>query len=141
MIYLDTSAFLKTLFEEPESDALCGYLGEAPASELVSSALLSVETRRSLIRLRSTILPRADLALARVSQIDVSPAVLESAGRLPDPMLRSLDAIHLATALLIRDAVEALVTYDARLADAARAHGLAVAAPAEDRGEPDVSGV
>ncbi len=89
----------------------------------------------------STILPRADLALARVSQIDVSPPVIESAGRLPDPMLRSLDAIHLATALLIRDTVEALVTYDARLADAARAHGLVVAAPGEDRREPDVSGV
>ena len=51
-------------------------------------------------------------------------------GRLPDPTLRSSDAIHLATALLVRDDVEAVLTYDERLAVAAAAHGLAVTAPA-----------
>ena len=66
--------------------------------------------------------------LGRVGQVG-GPAVVESASRLPDPMLRSLDAIHLATALVLREDLEALVTYDERLADAAGAHGLTVASP------------
>lgn len=61
--------------------------------------------------------------------IEMSSAVVEAASRLPDPALRSLDAIHLATALLVREDVEALMTYDDRLAAAAAAHGLAVTAP------------
>ena len=59
----------------------------------------------------------------------MSDAVIERARRLPDPLLRSLDAVHLATALLIREDVETLLTYDDRLAAAAREHGLVVAAP------------
>jgi len=50
--------------------------------------------------------------------------------RLPDPLLRSPDTIHLATALLIREDLDELLTYDDRLAASARAHGLAVATPA-----------
>jgi predicted nucleic acid-binding protein len=130
LIYLDTSALVKTLIEEPESAALGAYLDNARNRELISSALLSVETRRGVLRHRPASLPRADLALAGVSQLDVSHAVIEAAGRLPDRSLRSLDAIHLATALLIRDDVEAFVTYDTRLAEAARSHGLPVDAPA-----------
>lgn len=71
-----------------------------------------------------------DLLLDRVEVIGIDDVVVESAGRLADPLLRSLDAIHLATALLIREDVDALLTYDERLAEAARAHGLAVASPA-----------
>ena len=71
-----------------------------------------------------------DLLLDRVEVIGIDDVVVESAGRLADPLLRSLDAIHLATALLIRKDVDALLTYDERLAEAARAHGLAVASPA-----------
>ena len=56
--------------------------------------------------------------------------VLESASRLPDPMLRTLDAIHVATALLIRDDLDVLVTYDQRMLAAAAAHGVPTAAPA-----------
>ncbi len=130
MIYLDTSAFLKTVLEESESAALEAYLDAAPDASLVSSALLSVETRRGVLRHRPARLPRADVLLAHVSQLDVSAAIIEAAGRLPDPLLRTLDAIHLATALLIRDDIESLVTYDARLAEAATAHGLTVSAPA-----------
>ncbi|MDN5929728.1 MAG: type II toxin-antitoxin system VapC family toxin [Pseudonocardia sp.] len=130
MIYLDTSAFLKTVLDEPQSAALDAYLENRRGVRLVSSALLLVEARRGVLRSNPARLPRTDLGLARVSQLDITEAVLESASRLPDPLLRSLDAIHLATALLIREDVDALLTYDDRLAQAARSHGLPVAAPA-----------
>lgn len=130
MIYLDTSAFLKTVLDEAESLALQSYLDNHPEGGLVSSSLLAVEARRSVLRHRPARLPRTDIILGQIEQLAISDAVIESAGRLPDPMLRSLDAIHLATALLIRDDVEALLTYDTRLREAAEAHGLATAAPA-----------
>jgi predicted nucleic acid-binding protein len=59
----------------------------------------------------------------------MSPAIVESASRLPDPLLRSLDAIHLATAILLRSDLELFVTYDSRLADAAAAYGIPAAGP------------
>ncbi|WP_219415017.1 type II toxin-antitoxin system VapC family toxin [Pseudonocardia nigra] len=127
MIYLDTSAFLKTVWQEPESAALSRAIGDKPT---VSSALLAVEARRSTLRVAADQLPRTDLMLADVNQIELTPALLESASRLPDPMLRSLDAIHLATALLIREEVDVLLSYDQRLLDAAAEHGLPTAAPA-----------
>ena len=129
MIYLDTSAFLKTVLGETQSSALDAYLAEARTPELISSALLSVEARRSVLRIDPVQLPRTDLNLLRVEQIDVSGTVLEAAGRLPDPMLRSLDAIHVATALLIRDDLDVLVSYDHRMLAAAAAHGLHTASP------------
>lgn len=130
MIYIDTSALLKLVKDdEEESAALQQYLAGS-VRELVSSALLAVEARRGMLRLRPEGMSKVDLILNEVVQLDISAAIIESAGRLPDPLLRSLDAIHLATALLIREDVDALLTYDDRLADAARAHGLPVVAPA-----------
>lgn len=129
MIYIDTSALLKLVKDdEPESVGLQRYLAE-DGRELISSALLAVEARRGMLRLRSEGIPKVDLILNEVVQLDISATVIEDAGRLPDPLLSSLDAIHLATALLIREDVDVLLTYDDRLAQAARAHGLPVAAP------------
>ncbi len=130
MIYLDTSAFLKTVLAEPQSAALRTYLDDRPDAPLVSSTLLAVEARRGVLRHRPDRLPRVDVLLARLGLLAMSDAVVESASRLPDPLLRSLDALHLATALLIRDDVEVILTYDERLAEAARSHGIEVAAPA-----------
>lgn len=129
MIYLDTSAFLKTVVDEPQSQALQTYLERVDGPAFVSSSLLAVEARRGVLRNRPARLPRVDMALSRVTLLDVSGQVIESAGRLPDPRLRSLDAIHLATALLIRDDLHVLLTYDDRLAAAARTHGLTTASP------------
>lgn len=130
MIYVDTSALLKLVKDdEPECDALRRYVEQANP-ELVSSTLLAVEARRAMLRNRPDGLPKVDLLLNDVGLLGVSDAVIESAGRLPDPLLRSLDAIHLATALLIREDVEAVLTYDERLAAAAATHGLAVLTPA-----------
>jgi predicted nucleic acid-binding protein len=126
VLYLDTSAFLKTVWHETESDALSELIGGRPT---VSSTLLAVEARRSTIRVATELLPRTDLLLGAVEKVALTDVILESAGLLPDPTLRTLGAIHLATALLIREDIEALLTYDDRLAAAARSHGIEVAAP------------
>lgn len=130
MIYVDTSALIKLVLEERESTALRRYLHELDPDVLVSSKLLAVEARRGVLRTRPALLPAVDIALADVTLLDVSDVVIESAGRLPDPTLRSLDAIHLATALLIREDLDVLLSYDDRLTAAATAHGLTTATPA-----------
>lgn len=130
MIYIDTSAFLKLVKDENESRALNEYLSVRATRDFTSSKLLTIEARRGLLRYAPRRLPRLDLLLDSVTQIDISDAVIESASRFPDPMLRSLDAIHLATALLIKDDIELLLSYDDRMLEAAAAHGLETAAPA-----------
>lgn len=74
-------------------------------------------------------LARADLLLTRVGRIGMTASIVESASRLPDRSLRSLDAIHLATALMLRDDLHAVVTYDKRLAAVAEIHHLPVDSP------------
>jgi predicted nucleic acid-binding protein len=129
VIYLDTSAFVKLIRGERETPALQAFLRDRPAGPLVSSALLVVETRRAVLREAPDQLARADLLLTRIDQVDVTRSVLEAASRLPDPGLRSLDAIHLATALQLEGDLEALVTYDGRLAAAAGRQKLPVVTP------------
>jgi uncharacterized protein len=130
LIYVDTSALLKLVKDdEVEGPALRAYLAEETEPRLVSSALLAVEARRGMLRVRPDGLPKVDLLLADVAQISISDAVIESASRLPEPPVRSLDAIHLATALMIRDDIDIVLTYDVRLREAAEAHGLPTAAP------------
>ncbi|PXY26929.1 type II toxin-antitoxin system VapC family toxin [Prauserella muralis] len=129
MIYLHTSAFAKLVWKEPESAALREYLAARPGEGHVSSTLLAIEARRAALRAGGQALPRVDVALQRVGLVDISAAVVESASRIPEPTLRSLDAIHRATALLLETDVSVLLTYDNRLAETATAIGLAVAAP------------
>jgi uncharacterized protein len=129
VIYLDTSAFVKLIRGERETPALQAYLTEHSGTTLVSSALLVVETRRAILRQAPGQLARADLLLTRIDQVDITRAVLEAASRLPDPALRSLDAIHLATALQLHRDLEALVTSDGRLAAAAGRQELPVVTP------------
>ncbi len=124
--YLDTSALVKLLRHERESEALVEYL-QAPRRAL-SSVLARVETVRACLRAD---LPAADaLDLLRVVEsITLEGGVIRAASALLPPSLRSLDAIHLASAQQIDDPDLDFVTYDARLADAARAHGLRVVQP------------
>jgi predicted nucleic acid-binding protein len=129
VIYLDTSAFVKLIQGERETPALQQFLTERSGTTLVSSALLVVETRRTIPHTAPGQLARADLLLTRIDQVDITRAVLEAASRLPDPSLRSLDAIHLATALQLDRDLEALVTYDSRLASAAGRQRLPVVTP------------
>jgi uncharacterized protein len=128
LIYVDTSALLRLVFPDPTTPALQELLDGD--DQLVSSSLMRVEARRATMRRAPRRLPRVDLLLDRIDIIGIDDAVIESAGRLPDLLLRSLDAIHLATALLIRADVDSLLTYDEHLAEAARTHGIPVVAPA-----------
>ena len=124
--YLDTSALVKLLWHERESEALVDYL-QAPR-RVLSSVLSRVETVRACLRAD---LPASDaLDLLRVVEsITLGTDVVRAAGGLLPPSLRSLDAIHLASAQQVDDPDLDFVTYDARLADAARAHGLRVVQP------------
>ena len=121
--YLDTSAAAKLLVQESESAALAEW---ADAVELVSSVLLETELRRLAVR---TGIPQADVTavLDRVPLYEVAPSLFHEAGVLLGANLRSLDALHLAVALRLR--VNAVVTYDARMAQSARDLGLTVLMP------------
>jgi uncharacterized protein len=126
--YLDSSAIVKLALREPESAALRRYLRNR--RPLVSSALARTEVARALLPAGADALARGRLALAPLDLLRVSDRVLTAAGILEPNDLRSLDAIHLATALQLGDDLGTLVTYDARMRGAARTIGLRVAAPA-----------
>ena len=125
----EPESIIKLVRDEPESAALRMHLERRGRPEFISSVLLTVEARRAALRTNPRRLPRVDAMLTAIAQVDVSAAVIDAASRLPVPSLRSLDAIHLATALLLRDELDVLLTYDENLAGAARAHDIPVAAP------------
>ena len=129
MVYLDSSAIVKLAVREPESMALRAYLTRH--LDRVSSALARVEVFRALRRTRGsrTILHDAGRVLERIALVAVDAPILNDAAALEPTELRSLDAVHLATALSL-DGLDAVVTYDRRLGDAASAAGLRVVFPA-----------
>jgi uncharacterized protein len=124
--YLDSSALVKLVAEEEESKALRDALGVAIVT---SCNLARTEVMRAARLKDRSVVARAREVLARVDLIQLDDELLDLAGELEAP-LRSLDAIHLAAALELGDELDALVTYDARMARAAESHGLRVAAPA-----------
>lgn len=129
LAYLDTSAFVKLVRSEPESqalrDELCGV-----ETELISSVLLSVEGRRAARRYGKLASIRANAALATVTLLALDEPIIEIAGDLEPAELRSLDALHLATILSLGDDIERVYCYDSRLTSAARTLGIEVAEPA-----------
>jgi predicted nucleic acid-binding protein len=128
MIYFDTSAALKLVVPEPETTALELWIAERSGMPRVSSRLLRIEMLRAITRSAPHRMSRANVVLAAVALLsidDVAPAA-ESLG---DSLLRSLDAIHLATANAIRQDLTAFVCYDKRLCDSAQAIGLPVESP------------
>lgn len=126
--YLDSSALVKLAVHEPESPALRRYLRRR--RPLISSALARTEVSRVLLPLGPEALRRGQDVLARVDLARVNDRVLSAAGRLLPADIRSLDAIHLATAQELENDLTGIVTYDDRMAAAARALGLRVSAPA-----------
>lgn len=130
MIYLDSSAAVKLAHAEAESQALRDWLGERAETGWVSSVLAEIETYRALARHAPAALPRLPAVLDLIDLVDLSPDIRAQARAVRPVAVRSLNAIHLATALHIRDQLTAFVVYDSRLAEAARAAGLPVAAPA-----------
>lgn len=126
-VYVDTSALGHSLLEEPDKPAIEREL-ETFAMR-VSSSLLRVELRR--LELRRDMLDRVDPLLARISLIPLDERILATAETLTPSTVATLDAIHLATALRLFTSgeLDALMTYDKRLADGAREHGLMVLSP------------
>jgi predicted nucleic acid-binding protein len=126
-VYVDTSALVKLIAAEAESRELIEYLGVRATR--IASAIVVVELGRALGRRPDVDASRSFLVLDRLVLVDTDRRILERAAGLAPAELRSLDAIHLATALEVRDSIDAVVTYDDRLAAAAQIHGFATAAP------------
>jgi predicted nucleic acid-binding protein len=124
--YLDTSAFVKLVLSEPESPAL---RRELAGRELLSSALLTVEGLRAARRYGDPAARRARAALATITLLPLDQPVLDAAAKLDPAELRSLDALHLATALSLGEDLGRLYCYDTRLGDAAEARGIDVSQP------------
>jgi hypothetical protein len=125
--YLDSSAIVKLAVQEPESAALRRYLRRR--RPLVSSALARAEVLRALLPAGDEAVGRGRLVLTRVDLIRVNDQVLSDAGTLLPLELRTLDAIHLATARQLGTGIGAIVTYDSRMSEAARRLGHRVSSP------------
>jgi uncharacterized protein len=129
VVYLDSSALVKLVVAEPESSALVEFLRRQP--ERVSSAVALAEVPRALRQagFGASERRRSREVLARITLVDVDRRILAAAAALDPPGLRTLDAIHLATALAVREDLAVLVTYNRRLATAAERVHLEVSAP------------
>jgi predicted nucleic acid-binding protein len=133
-VYLDSSALIKRVIDEQESGALVDFLDShyQQADLLASSSLAWVEVSRAVLA-RAKPAKAGELiedAMSGVDERPISAEVVSVARRIEPLVLRSLAAIHLATAVLI-DA-DLVVTYDDRLADACRRNALAVSAPGRE---------
>lgn len=129
ILYVDTSALVKTVLTEAESPAVLSTLRTLSADQVWSSALTRTELVRAVARSPAGRVEVARQRLARTSLVAISDVLLDAAAALTPVTLRSLDAIHLATALSLGGDLAAVLTYDDRMADAARSHGLTVLAP------------
>jgi uncharacterized protein len=129
LYYADTSAVIKLLAEESHSKAFAAFYDAHAEAEWVSSALLRIEVTRAVARAMPALLPDARDLLLAFSCIAIDDDIVEGAMNEPDRGLRSLDAIHLATARILAPELDALITYDDRLASAAIDAGLVTLAP------------
>ena len=125
--YLDSSALVKLAVAEPESGALRRYLRRR--RPMVSSALARTEVLRALLLEGDEGLARGRTVLTRVELIRVNDRILNAAATLLPADVRSLDAIHLATALQLATDLGRVVTYDERMLDAAKRLGIRAVAP------------
>lgn len=130
MIYLDTAALMKLVRREVESDALADWLDDRLDVLLVTSTLADVELPLALRRVEPALLPDVPALLQRLARYEIDQAVRSTAAGYAQATLRSLDAIHLATAqVVLGRRLTAFVTYDMRLLAAARAVAMPVASP------------
>lgn len=125
--YLDSSAIVKLVIAEPESAALRRYLGRRRT--LVSSALARAEVGRALLPLGDAAMRRGQEVLARLELIRISDRILALAGSLLPAELRTLDAVHLATAQQLGSDLARIVSYDERMRTAATSIGCRLATP------------
>jgi predicted nucleic acid-binding protein len=130
-VYLDSSAIVKLLVREPQSDALQDYLRGQPSRAV--SRVATVEVQRAIGRIRgldaAAIAVRLRQVLDGLILLEFDAGVAAAAARLQPATTRTLDAIHLASAMELHDDLVAIVTYDKRMRDAATSLGLPTAAP------------
>lgn len=112
MIYLDSSALLKMLFDEGESEALSQWLTSRTGVSKISSELSKIEVVRACRRIDEDVVPSARRLLAGLDLVPISGEAVERAELVGDPTVRNLDAIHLASALQLRSHLSAFFTYD-----------------------------
>ena len=129
--YFDTSALVKLVVAEPGTGALRAWWREQGGTP-VAGDLVRTELMRAVRRAVPEAAVQAHAVLDALVLLQVSSRVLDVAGRLEPATLRSLDAIHLATALELGDELEGVVTYDDRLAEAAVAYGVPVVMPSSE---------
>jgi len=127
VVYLDSSALVKLVVAESESAALQRELRGEP--ERASCALARVEVVRAVRPHGAAAVARARRLLRRLDLIQLDEELLDAAAMVDGGLLRSLDAIHLAAALLLGDDLTSIITYDQRMTAAAAAVGLTVSAP------------
>lgn len=132
MLYLDSSAVVKLVVRERETDELRAFIGGA---DLVSSEIAEVEVPRAayLTTENAETLAHAEAILRRFSLVALDDELRHEAARARPPALRSLDAVHLVSCLRLARELTAVVVYDRRLTAALRALGLPIAAPAPGR--------
>ncbi len=126
--YLDTSALVKLVVAEPETEALRTWLAAAERDP-VACDLARAELMRAVRRAAPERVGRAREVLDSLTLIEVATSTFEGAGRLDPALLRTLDAVHLAAALDLGDDLDGIVTYDDRLAAAAQALGIPIIRP------------
>jgi predicted nucleic acid-binding protein len=129
MIYLDTSSLVKLLFDEPESTALTEWLTLNTDIPKVTSDLSTVELLRTCQRFDGSLVDEARRLLDGVDLVPIDHVIVEQAAILAPRELRSLDAIHLASALSLNADLTDFVAYDVRLCSAAEKAGLPVKSP------------
>jgi predicted nucleic acid-binding protein len=127
LLYLDSSAIVKLVVPEPETKALRELLRSWP--DRVSSVVARIEVERVARRIGAPAVRRARTILSRIALVDLDEDIVQRAATLEPMRLRTLDAIHLATAISLGKDLGALCAYDARLGSAAAAKTIEVLAP------------
>jgi uncharacterized protein len=127
LTYVDSSAIVRLAVAEPESPALRRYLSRR--APLVCSALARTEVTRALLPAGAEAVARGQEVLRRIQLVRINDRVVNDAGQMQPNELRSLDAIHLASARLLGKALKMIVTYDERMAAAAQASVWSVTTP------------
>jgi predicted nucleic acid-binding protein len=130
MLYLDSAAVVKLVHAEPESAALRAWLDERAETGWTSSVLVEIESFRALSRYAAQAVTRLAPVLDQMDLIGLSPGVRTLAQTVRPVTVRSLDAIHLGSALAVGRNLTSFVSYDKRLLEAAATAGLPTDSPA-----------
>ena len=128
-LYLDTSALVKLIVLEPESSALSDYLQRFAEDGLFTAALARAELVRAVAAGGQPAITDARTLLDSIDTVALTRALLDEAGTLHPPWLRTVDAIHLAAAQRAGRHLRTVVTYDARMAAAATVLGMPTTSP------------